>query len=189
MYLRISRLSDQRDLQEDDMMGGKQSGGGGLGIEDQGQEAQPAGSWLASSDKAGDSAERLRARAGWTKLQPGPRILLLIDDPDLGDWLIEEFRYVGCAVALATCGKDGLQFLRSGLVEVVISEMGLPDLPGMDLLRELHGLSKMPKVILTANRHSDFLAERAVQNGASAVLTKPFRMEELLAAIARSLVN
>ena len=74
-------------------------------------------------------------------------------------------------------------------MDVVISEMGLPDLPGMDLLRELHGLSKMPKVILTTNRHSDFLVERAVQNGASAVLTKPFRMEELLAAIARSLVN
>jgi DNA-binding response OmpR family regulator len=50
-------------------------------------------------------------------------------------------------------------------------------------------MPNMPKVILTTNRHSDFLAERAVQNGASAVLCKPFRIEELLAAIARSLVN
>jgi DNA-binding response OmpR family regulator len=112
-----------------------------------------------------------------------------VDDPDLGDWLLEEFRYIGCAAALATRGKEGLPLLRSGLVDVVISEMGLPDLPGMDLLRELHGMSKVPKVILTTNRHSDFLAERAIQNGASAVLRKPFRMEELLSAIASSLVN
>lgn len=128
-------------------------------------------------------------RAGWTKMQPGPRILLLAEDPDLGDWLLEEFRYVGCAVALATRGREGLQFLQSGLVDVVISEMGLQDLPGLDLMRELHGLSRMPKVILTTNRHSDFLAARAIESGASAVLNKPFRMEELLAAIARSLVN
>jgi len=124
-----------------------------------------------------------------THLQHGTRILLVADDPVLGDWLLEEFKDVGCPVALATRGKDGLQLVQSGLVDVVISEMGLTDLPGMDLLRELHGMDKMPKVILTTNRHSDFLAERAVQNGASAVLCKPFRIEELLAAIARSLMN
>jgi DNA-binding response OmpR family regulator len=59
----------------------------------------------------------------------------------------------------------------------------------MHLLREFHGLPKMPKVILTTNRHSEFLATRSIENGASAVLVKPFHMEELLAAIARSLGN
>lgn len=171
------------------MMSEKQSNVGGAETEVAGHESQPLGPWPASASEAGDDVERTRLRAGWAQLQHGPRILLLADDPDLGDWLLDEFRYVGCVVALATRGKDGLQLVRSGLVDVVISEMGLPDLPGMDLLRELHGMPKMPKVILMTNRRSGFLATRAIENGVSAVLCKPFRMEELLAAIERSLVN
>lgn len=170
-------------------MGEKQRNVGGVGTEVSGQGSQPAGGLLPSLSELGDAAERLRVRAGWAKIQHQLRILLVAEDPDLGDWLMEEFKYAGCAVALATCGKDGLQLVRSGLVDIVISEMGLSDLPGMDLLRELHFLPTMPKVILTTNRHSQFLLTRAIENGASAVLYKPFRMEELLAAIAHSLGN
>lgn len=170
-------------------MGGKEGNTDGVGTEGSGQESQPASHWPPSSSESGCKAERTRLRAGWSQLQHGPRILLVADDPDLGDWLLDEFRYVGCAVALATRGKECLNLVRSGLVDVVISEMGLPDLPGMDLLRELHGMPKMPKVILTTNHRSEFLATHAIENGASAVLGKPFRMEELLAAIAHSLVN
>jgi len=140
-------------------------------------------------DDSGVVAERLRIRAGATRFQRSARILLVVDDPDFGDWLLDEFKYVGCAVALATRGAEGLPLIRSGLVDVVISEMGLPDLPGLDLLRALRGMSKSPKVILTTNRHSDFLAARAMEDGASAVLSKPFPMEDLLSAITRSLAN
>ena len=157
-------------------MGEKQSSEGGVGTEISGQESQPASAWPPSLSELGDAAERLRVRAGWAKIQHGPRILLVAEDPYLGDWLMEEFKCAGCAVALATLGKEGLQLIRSGLVDIVISEMGLSDLPGMDLLRELHGLPKMPKVILTTNRHSESLTTRALENGASAVLYKPFRM-------------
>ena len=140
------------------------------------------------SDVGGES-ERPRTCARGSYFQQGARILLVANDPDFGDWLLEEFKYVGCPVALATRGLDGLSLMRSGLVDVVVSEMGLPDLPGMDLLRELQGMDKAPKVILTTNRHSDLLAARALENGASAVLCKPFQMEQLFAAIAHSLVN
>jgi DNA-binding response OmpR family regulator len=63
----------------------------------------------------------------------------------------------------------------------------MPDLPGMDLLRELGGMTKMPKVILTTSRHSDFLANRAIEHGASAILSKPFDMQRLLMLLARLL--
>jgi DNA-binding response OmpR family regulator len=130
-----------------------------------------------------------RIRVGAIQSQHGQRILIIADDPDFGDWLLDEFRHAGSSVALATSGREVLDLLRSGLVDVVISEMGLPDLPGMDLLRALRSLPKIPKVILTTSRHSDFLAMRAIEHGASAVLCKPFRMEQLLAVVARSLGN
>lgn len=117
------------------------------------------------------------------------RVLLLVGDTDLGEWLMEELRLLHAAVALSTNGRDGLELARSGLVDVVISEMGLPDLPGMDLLRELRAGPKMPKVILTTSRHSDFLAKRAIEDGASAVLAKPFRIEQLIALLTSVLGN
>ena len=169
------------------MIGGKQGSVGGVEAEGSCHESQVGDRW--ASDEPGDAVERLRVGAGGTQFQPGLRILLLADDPDLGDWLLEEVKQVGCIVALATLGKDGMKLIGSGLVDVVISEMGLADLPGMDLLRELQAMPKKPKVILTTNRHSEFLAARAIANGASAVVCEPFRMEQLLAAIVRSLVN
>jgi CheY-like chemotaxis protein len=189
MHRQTSRLPDQRARKEDDMMGGKQGSVSGVGAEGSDQELPSAGGWQLPSIAADTMTEGARVRAGGTPSQQGPRVLLIADDPDLGDWLLEEFQHVGCAVALATRGQDGLELLRSGLVDVVISEMGLPDLPGMDLLRELQTLAKIPKVILTTSRDSDSLASRAIQNGASAVLRKPFRMEQLLTSIARALGN
>lgn len=171
------------------MMGGKRGSEGGVETEASDAEMQLVGDLPPASNEVGDVAERPSVRAAGAQLRRGLRVLLVVDDPDLGDWLLEEFKHVGCAVALATCGKEGLQFLRSCTVDIVISEMGLPDFPGMDLLRELRALPKMPKIILTANRHSSIWATRAIENGASEVLSKPFRMEQLFAAIVRSLAN
>jgi DNA-binding response OmpR family regulator len=140
-------------------------------------EAPSSGVWLATEDLGG---EPYRPSSAAVYMGSCWRILLLIDDPDLGDWLLDEFRLVNATVALATKGREGLPLARSGLVDAVISEMGLPDLPGMDLLRELDGMTKMPKVILTTSRSSDFLAKRAIEHGASAVLHKPFDMQRLL---------
>jgi DNA-binding response OmpR family regulator len=121
--------------------------------------------------------------------QQGPRILIIAEDPDFGDWVLEEFQSSGCTVALSTTGREALGLLRSGLVDVVLSEMGMSDLPGMDLLREVGAMNRKPKVILTTSRHSEFLVKRALANGASAVLGKPFRMEQLFALVATALAN
>jgi DNA-binding response OmpR family regulator len=136
-------------------------------------------------DTEGKSA-RVSART-WTV---GLRVLIVADDPDLGDWLLEEFQNSGCAVALATRGHEALDLIRTALVDVVIAEMGFPEMPGMDLLRALQAMTNMPKrpkVILTATRQSEYLRSRAVANGASAVLCKPFRMDQLLALVATAL--
>jgi two-component system, OmpR family, KDP operon response regulator KdpE len=115
------------------------------------------------------------------------RILILVEDPELGDSLLEAMQSRGCAVALATSGREGLGLLRSGLVDLVVAEMGLPDLPGMSLLSEVQTMKKAPKVILTTKHCSEFLAARALDHGASAVLCWPFEMSQVLALAARAL--
>jgi CheY-like chemotaxis protein len=171
------------------MMGGNQSKTSGAGTHGPLPGVRPGGVWQTTSVEVGAAEESSPARTGTMQGQSGPRILVIADDPDLGDWLLEEFHHAGSAVAVATSGREGLELIRSGLVDVVISEIGLPDLPGMDLLRELQGMPRIPKVILTTTRHSDFLASRAIENGASAVLCKPFRMEQLMASVAHALGN
>lgn len=171
------------------MMGGKQSKVGGAGSQVPLPRIRSPWVWETTSGDVDAGGGRSRARVGTAQSQTGRRVLVIADDPDMGDWLLEEFHHAGSVVAVATSGQEGLELIRSGLVDVVISEMGLPDLPGMDLLRALRSLPKAPKVILTTSRHSDFLAMRAIEHGASAVLCKPFRMEQLLAVVARSLGN
>jgi len=171
------------------MIGGKQSKEGVSETQGPIPSVRSPWVWETTSVEGDAQVDRSRARSGAARAQLGRRILLIAEDPDLGDWLLEEFHHAGAIVALATSGREGLELIRSGLVEVVISEMGLPDLPGMDLLREIQSMPTRPKVILTTSRHSDFLAMRAIEHGASAVLCKPFRMEHLLVLVARSLEN
>jgi len=167
------------------MNGGEQNGFRGRYEHGGPGGTQPPGIWLADSAEGLD--EPLAASVMATHEQPGPCVLVLADDPALGDWLLEELRQAGATAAVATNGRDGLALLRSGVVDVLISEMGLPDLPGIELLRTLPSLTKIPKVILTTSRQSEFLARRAIENGASAVVSKPFRVEQLLAIVARLL--
>jgi DNA-binding NtrC family response regulator len=171
------------------MMGGKQGKVSGVETQSSLPSVRSPGAWQMTSVDVDAKEEWTRARAEAAQGHHGWRIVVLADDPDLGDWLWEEFHGAGSTVALATSGQEGLALLRSSEVDVVISEMGLPDLPDMDLLRELQALPKRPKVILTTSRHSAFLVARALEHGASAVLCKPFRIEKLLALVAHALGN
>lgn len=171
------------------MMGGKQGKASGMETQVSLPGDRSLGTWQTTSVEVDTKEEWSRTRAKAAQGHHGWRIVVLADDPDLGDWLLEEFHSAGSIVALATSGQEGLELILSSVVDVVISEMGLPDLPGMDLLRALQSLPKRPKVILTTSRHSTFLVSRALEHGASAVLCKPFRMEQLLALVAHALGN
>jgi DNA-binding response OmpR family regulator len=149
------------------------------------RETPPAKMWLANAaDLEPRPPTSQSARQGSAR-----RVLLLVDDPDQGHWLLDELRQAGVAVAWSTKGREGLTLVRSGLVDLVVAEMGLPDLPGLDLLREIGDLPVLPKVILTTSRQSDYLAARAIEHGASAVLSKPYAIDQLLGLVVRLLAN
>jgi CheY-like chemotaxis protein len=138
----------------------KQSNTDGVGTEGSGQESQPASGWPPSSAKAGDaSGTATRFALDGRKSSMGRAFFLWLTTRIWATGLLKNSDTSAVPWPWPRVERMGLQLVRSGLVDVVISEMGLPDLPGMDLLRELHGLPKMPKVILTTNRHSDFLAD------------------------------
>jgi len=117
------------------------------------------------------------------------RILLIEDDPETGDWLLDELRRMGFVVALATTEREGRGLVQPGVVDVVVSDIEPHDFAGLDLLREIQRVTPAPRTIVTTSSAAHPIALEAIRLGASAVLHKPFGIKHLLTILARSLEN
>ncbi|MDF1692662.1 MAG: response regulator [Zhongshania sp.] len=111
------------------------------------------------------------------------RLLLIEDDESLAGGMVTALRRAGYAVDHAATGAEGRRFYEAGQLDLVILDLGLPDIDGLSLLRELRQLlAGIPVLILTAR---DALSDKiaGLDAGADDYLTKPFAFDELLARI------
>ncbi|HTN92996.1 MAG TPA: response regulator transcription factor [Gallionella sp.] len=116
------------------------------------------------------------------------RVLIVEDDPLLADVLFHAFRKPGYTVTHENNGKRADHLLAAHEFDVVILDMGLPDLDGAEILRRLrHRKNNVPVLILTAR---DEVQDRVkgLDMGADDYLTKPFDIHELEARV-RSLIR
>ena len=124
--------------------------------------------------------------------ESGTKVLLVDDDVDLGALLKEYLEGDGLRVALSYTGPDGLARASSGEFSLVVLDIMLPGLGGLDVLRRIRETSNVPVIMLSA-RGDD--ADRIVglEVGADDYLPKPCNARELLARIRsvlrRSLAN
>lgn len=111
-------------------------------------------------------------------------ILLVEDDPGIGRFIHRGLMAEGHAVEWQTSGRRARPRLSSGLFHVAILDLGLPDMDGADLCREVRqdGID-LPICMLTARASLDEKLE-GFRCGADDYLTKPFSFEELLARLA-----
>lgn len=111
------------------------------------------------------------------------RLLLVEDEPQLRETLVSQLRKEGYAIDAAANGRDGLHFGNEYPVDLAILDLGLPDLPGTELLRRWREQGHtFPVLILTARGSwEDKVA--GLELGADDYLVKPFHTEELLARI------
>ena len=111
------------------------------------------------------------------------RILLVEDDTGLQTSLAEILREAGYAVDVSSDGIEGLFFGEEYPVDLAIIDLGLPGLPGMDLIRKLREQERQfPIMILTARSEWQDKVE-GLEAGADDYLTKPFHPEELKARV------
>ncbi len=82
----------------------------------------------------------------------------------------------------AANGREGLGLAASWRPDLVVLDLGLPDMPGIEVCRELRSWSKMPVVVLTA-RHSEDEKVALLDAGADDYVTKPFSTKELAARV------
>jgi two-component system, OmpR family, KDP operon response regulator KdpE len=111
-----------------------------------------------------------------------PKILLIEDEPEIRRFLRVSLTDKGYQISEATNGAEGLQLAASKSPDVVILDLGLPDMDGKDVARQLREWSSVPIIILSA-RDQEMDKIDALDIGADDYLTKPFGIMELLARI------
>jgi len=110
------------------------------------------------------------------------RILLVEDDPTLRRTLAIGLRAEGHEVLTAGDGRTALAAAREDDPQLMVLDLGLPDISGVEVLTRLRGWTQLPVVVLSARSDSTDKVD-ALDRGADDYVTKPFGLEELLARI------
>ena len=117
------------------------------------------------------------------------KLLVIDDDVGLLDLLRVHLKAAGHSVRTASDAADGIRAILADPPELILSDVGMPYLDGMELLRALRSdplTRKIPVVFLTGRADDDTLVQ-AHQLGVDDYLTKPIQAEELLSAIDRAI--
>jgi two-component system KDP operon response regulator KdpE len=117
---------------------------------------------------------------------PGPRILIVDDEPAIRRFLNSALAAHGYAVVQAETGRDGIAAVHRDKPDLVIVDLGLPDIDGQQLIQQLRAFSKVPIIVLSV-RDDEAGKVHALDNGADDYVTKPFGVDELLARVRTAL--
>ncbi len=114
---------------------------------------------------------------------PLPSVLIVDDEPDICMALGDFLKHNGYTVRTVHAGRDALREVEGGQIGVVILDLGLPDLSGLDVLRGVKKLNPLlPVIVLTASTQESHTVE-ALHYGAFTYLTKPYNSYELRFAL------
>ncbi len=110
------------------------------------------------------------------------RVIVVEDEPQIRRFVCDALRREGCAAIEAATARQGLDELVRGKADLVILDLGLPDMNGIDFIRDMRNWSAVPILILSArSAERDKIA--ALDTGADDYLCKPFGVGELLARV------
>ena len=108
------------------------------------------------------------------------RVLVVDDEPQIVRALVINLKARRYEVDAAYDGVSALELAAARHPDVVVLDLGLPDMDGVEVIRGLRGWTRVPIIVLSARHASDEKVE-ALDAGADDYVTKPFGMDELLA--------
>lgn len=109
------------------------------------------------------------------------KVLMVEDDRETVEVVSLAFkmRWPEAELISAKLGEEGLQLVDSESPQAVILDLGLPDISGFEVLRQIRQISNVPIIVLSVRR-DEVTVVKAIEYGADIYLTKPFRQVELL---------
>jgi two-component system KDP operon response regulator KdpE len=118
--------------------------------------------------------------------QFAPTVLVIDDEPQIRRLLRVTLEAHACRVLDAATGKDGISEAAQRRPDIVLLDLGLPDIDGLTVLKRLREWSQVPVIVLSVrDMEEDKIA--ALDNGADDYVTKPFNSGELLARLRAAL--
>lgn len=114
------------------------------------------------------------------------RVLVVEDEVNIADFIRRGLIYKGYEVEVAHTGEQALAAARDRLPDIVVLDLMLPDMDGIEVCKRLRAADNVPIIMLTAR---DAVADKVegLESGADDYMTKPFEFEELLARIKAAL--
>lgn len=107
------------------------------------------------------------------------KILVVDDEVDVVNFFSAFLRRLGLSVEKATCGQEALELFNLYKPEWVFLDIKMPDINGLDLLRQMKGIDAGIKAIMISGKDDDSTQNEARELGASDYLIKPIDLEEM----------
>jgi len=124
--------------------------------------------------------------AGVDGSNPGPVIVVVEDEPDIRRFLRASLLSNGYRLVEAATGKEGLEAAETRQPDLIILDLGLPDMDGLEVIRRLREWTLVPIIVLSA-KGQETTKVAALDAGADDYIAKPFGVSELLARMRVSL--
>ena len=115
-----------------------------------------------------------------------PKILLIEDEPNIASFISAILTANDFSVLRAESGAEGLMLASSHCPDVILLDLGLPDMDGRKIIREIRQWSRMPIIVVSARSQEHDKVE-SLDLGADDYVTKPFGTSELLARVRTAL--
>lgn len=109
-------------------------------------------------------------------------VLVIEDEKSICDFIAKTLNASDYKAVIAGSGKEGLAILTSALPDLVLLDLGLPDMDGIDIIKQTREWSSLPIIVISA-RVQEREKVAALDAGADDYITKPFGTDELLARI------
>ena len=113
----------------------------------------------------------------------GQRILLVEDAPDIREVFTVLLRVEGADVVATGSGREAVDLADHGDFDVILSDLGLPDMPGDVLIRQIVSSARRRARVIVVTGYGEPYLTRARQAGADVVFTKPVEWSQVLEAI------
>jgi len=118
-----------------------------------------------------------------------PRILIVDDEPMIRDLLAQALSMMGQSVETCSSGRKAIETFTEQPFDLVMLDVGLPDMDGFETMAAIQAQSPQTPVILISGDAADQSRDKALAKGACAYVVKPIRLEDLAETIREALNN
>lgn len=117
------------------------------------------------------------------------KILIIDDNIDLRDLIIEFLEEFGFNCIAKDSGKDAIDFLKNNSVDLIVSDLFMPNGDGFFVLNEVKKMELKTPIIISSGRDDNSVANEVLSLGAIKILKKPYMPKQMINEVSKILVN